>query len=428
MAAVRILLIGAVLAASLHAQPDPAAVLLRVRDRVLNTLDRLPRYLCTQTVDRSQYEPAGLKGAASCDDAGREPHAAPVLATADRLRLDVGVAQGTEAYSWVRENRFGDQSLFQIVKEGALSTGYFQGFLSLIFRQDHADFAFAGETTEGGRKLLEYTFTVPLNASHYIFRKDSHAYTTAYEGRLLADPETADLVSLSARTLDLPSEMGSCEVSTAMKYGRLRVNGADFLLPTETEMNIRDSNGIESHNRTVYTGCHEFLGESTIRFEPPPGEAPQGAAKAAGAAGLPGGLPFTVRLAQEIAVATAAAGDPVQGVLLGDLGKGREVFARKGEPVNFRIVRIRRFYNARRAGALVELYLRLENLGGRPVAARPYVRPVVPPRRGALAQRPVPLGPLPALEDNLWFTRFEKAGDDYVIKPGMPIEWMTSSR
>src|SRR5581483_376605 len=122
------------LAGGLRAQPDPAAVLLRVRDKVLNTVDRLPRYLCTQTVDRRQYEPSGIVGTTVCDDLDRfrDTRYVPVLTTADRLRLDVGVAQGSEAYSWVGENRFGDQSLFDIVKEGALSTGYFHGFLAII--------------------------------------------------------------------------------------------------------------------------------------------------------------------------------------------------------------------------------------------------------------------------------------------------------
>jgi hypothetical protein len=47
-----ILLAG--LAARLMAQPDPSELLLRVREKVMHTVDRLPRYLCTQTIDRSQ--------------------------------------------------------------------------------------------------------------------------------------------------------------------------------------------------------------------------------------------------------------------------------------------------------------------------------------------------------------------------------------
>ena len=53
----RQLLLLAALAAHLMAQPDPSELLLRVREKVLHTVDRLPRYMCTQTIDRAQYEP-----------------------------------------------------------------------------------------------------------------------------------------------------------------------------------------------------------------------------------------------------------------------------------------------------------------------------------------------------------------------------------
>jgi hypothetical protein len=443
----RKLLVWAMLASSLCAQTDPGALLLRVRDKVLNTVDRLPRYLCTQTVDRAQYEPSGIVGTTNCDDLdqSRGTRYVPVLTTADRLRLDVGVAQGNEAYSWVGEKRFGDQTLFEIVKQGAVSTGYFHGFLALVFRSDNADFSFAGEQTTGGRKLLQYQFLVPVEASHYIFRTGDKAYTTSYEGTLLADAETADLVELTARTRNLPPETGTCEVTTSMKYGRWRVNDTDFLLPTETNMRIRDVNALESLNRTVYTGCHEFLGESTLRFGPPAEDGTKAAAKspdAPGTALFPAGLPFTVHLTEAIAVATAAAGDPVKAVLATDLADGSKVLARRGTPVNLRIERIRRYYHARSGSSIgayepmarVELVLRLESLAGpagtRPIAARPY-RPLPPPlprRPGTLAQRPVNLGPLSALELNLWSTHFENAGDDYAIRSGLAMEWMTAAR
>ena len=66
--------------------------------------------------------------------------------------------------------------------------GSLKGFLELVFRSDNADFSYAGETTEGGRKLMEYHYRVPLEASHYVFRSDGSAATTAYEGIVLAQP------------------------------------------------------------------------------------------------------------------------------------------------------------------------------------------------------------------------------------------------
>jgi hypothetical protein len=50
-----------------HARPDPSDLLLRERNKLLNTVDRLPRYPCTQTVDRTQYEPSGLTFSKDCE-------------------------------------------------------------------------------------------------------------------------------------------------------------------------------------------------------------------------------------------------------------------------------------------------------------------------------------------------------------------------
>jgi len=39
----------------LQTQQDPKVVMAQVRERVLATVDRLPNYMCTQTIDRAQY-------------------------------------------------------------------------------------------------------------------------------------------------------------------------------------------------------------------------------------------------------------------------------------------------------------------------------------------------------------------------------------
>ena len=266
------LLLLAGLAARLMAQSDPSELLLRVRENVLRTVDRLPRYMCTQTIDRAQFEPDRVVFVKDCEELGlsRGTRWNLLRTTSDRLRLDVGVAARREIYSWVGENQFGDRSLFEIVNEGTLSTGSFQGFLELVFRSDNVGFSYAGENPEAGRSLMEYRYRVPLEASHYSFRASGQAYTTAYEGTILADPETAELVRMTVRTSHMPPETGACEAMTTMNYTRFRLNGSDFLLPSETLLHINNLDGVETENRTVSSGCHEFLGESTVKFEAPP--------------------------------------------------------------------------------------------------------------------------------------------------------------
>jgi hypothetical protein len=196
---------------------------------VLETVGRLPKYMCTQTIDRSQYEPPSGPAGHSCGPAtdvdallevslGVEKHKPLVLTTSDRLRLDVAISAGSEMYSWVGESRFEDRSLFQLVRNGALSTGSFASLPMVVFRDDQASFSYKGEITEAGRQLADFEFRVPVKSSHYIYSGAGAPVTTGYYGDILVDPKTADLIRLAVHTEALPPETGSCEASTTLDY------------------------------------------------------------------------------------------------------------------------------------------------------------------------------------------------------------------
>jgi hypothetical protein len=180
----------------LHAQPDPGDLLQRVTRKVLETVDRLPKYMCTQTIDRSQYNPTVGSAGRPCEPYARKQlH----LTTSDRLRLDVAVSAGREMYSWVGETHFDDRSLFELVRNGALSTGSFASFLMVVFRDDEASFSYKGEVAEAGRQLAEFEFSVPVQSSHYIFSGAGRRVTTGYFGSIFVDSQSADLVRLVVR-------------------------------------------------------------------------------------------------------------------------------------------------------------------------------------------------------------------------------------
>jgi hypothetical protein len=79
----------------MQAQQDPADLLRLVQSKIADTLDRIPRYMCTQTIDRAQYEPHVY--ARTCDTDPTQPSAH--LTTSDRLRLDVALTSTGEVYS-----------------------------------------------------------------------------------------------------------------------------------------------------------------------------------------------------------------------------------------------------------------------------------------------------------------------------------------
>lgn len=159
--------LGAVLslAASQSSQPDdPKTILLEVRKKVMSTTDRLPRFMCTETIDRSTFLPRENVEGRSFDDLvsrKRKQDSTRVRKyTSDRLRLDVAVSGDEEIYSWAGEDRFQDKSLADLVHGGATSTGAFASLLRSIFGGNAASFTFNGQFSDYGSALMEYGFRV----------------------------------------------------------------------------------------------------------------------------------------------------------------------------------------------------------------------------------------------------------------------------
>lgn len=324
-----------------HAQTDPSILLQRATQKVLDAVSRLPRYICTQTIDRSQFEPT-RRGSEKCEPAGQKRLR---LTTSDRLHLDVAVTAGHEMYSWVGESHFENRSVFELTPRGAMSTGAFAQFLESIFRDDSAQFTYEGETAQNGRRVSEFDFRVPASTSHYIFHGGEARVTTGYTGAVFLDPQTAELIRLTVETEGLPEETGSCDARTSLDYHQVALNGADFLLPSRVELHIANRDGVELENATTYSACREFLGESVLSFDQPENAA--GTVTRASAAEnnqLAETLPFTIET-MPVNASTAAAGDRIEAKLTAPMRDLQErIVAPQGAAVRGRIIEMRRFY------------------------------------------------------------------------------------
>ena len=126
------------------------------------------------------------------------------LASSDRLRLDVAVTRSrpaldSEMYSWAGEEHFGDRDLFEMVRDGAVSTGSFSSMLASVFGGEDATLSYNGDITSVGRLLSGFGFGVRLERSHYSYilgSGDRRNVTLDYGGTFLADPTNSDLVRL----------------------------------------------------------------------------------------------------------------------------------------------------------------------------------------------------------------------------------------
>jgi hypothetical protein len=418
--------LGFSIAMGVRAQTDPMDLLRRAQARIADSADRLPRYMCTQTIDRALSERDVNDRRSACDEGlKRRTH----LISTDRLRLDVGMSATAEIYAWVGERRFDDRDLLDMVHEGAISSGSFGAFLTTIFRTDDASFTYNGETTQDGRTVSEFGFRVPYEKSHYRYGQREHSAITGYDGTFLVDTKTAELVRLVVRTSRLPAETGACYASTTLDYGRVRLRGVDFLLPTASTLRIFHTDGGESENRAVFSGCHEFLGESTVRFDQPAdglaAESLHGAVPQAFS--IPAGLPFRVALAEGIDTATAAAGDPIKAKLITPIRDGSKVLVPIGAAVAGRIVRIRQF-SGREAALYLDIRLDTVEVAGVSIrlTANPDGGASFQKLKNETLQRRVELGTLHGLEDRSASFVFRNVHQPYLIGSGLASMWVTA--
>jgi hypothetical protein len=408
------------------AQENPVELLLSARAKIMDSLNRLPRYMCTQAVDRTMYELDVPERAGSGCDEGRRSRSKH-LVYSDRLRLDVAIASSGELYSWVGEHKFSDRDLPDIVQDGAISTGSFGGFLRGIFSDDGATFTYNGETSKQGGTVAEFGFHVPHGTSHYFFGRRADRVLTGYDGTFLVDSESGDLAQIDIRTSRLPPETGACYVATTLDYGRVRIKNMDFLLPAATRLQIVKTDGGEAENRSVFSSCHEFLGESTLKFDAPTVDAQRGRSDwKSQALVIPPGLPFLVALTQGIDTATAAVGDVLHAKLSTPIQDHASVLVPIGAPITARIVQVRHYYG-KPSKVLLEVRLETVDVGGvsMHLPAAPYFGPVFQRApKGTLRQR-VDLGILGTLQDHSASFEFRDVPRAYLIASGLESRWVT---
>jgi hypothetical protein len=325
------------------ADPDPQELFRKVRARVLDDVSHVPRYTCVQTVNRAQYRLQYAIQPGSCRTtiaARTEQLPSGFLIVRDRLRLDVAVVDGAETFSWAGARRFETSRVDDLVKSGATGSGEFVGYLNSVFGDDTDSISYLGQSM--------FAFNVPLEKSHYTFRTDGPDRITAYHGFFLVDPATAELKRLTVVADEFPAHEAACRIVDRMDYHRVKIGNGDFLLPEAATMDVLYKEGIESRNEISYSGCREYAGESTIRFDEDTGaaETPKTGAARPGAqsatqAQLPKGLHLRIGLTSPIRSETAAAGDAVTGVVLHEV-KDRTlgIVARENDVVHGRILQL----------------------------------------------------------------------------------------
>ena len=277
-------------------------VLDRISHRVSANVRNMPRYTCEETIERSWFDNN-------------------ILDRSDRIRLDVAVGDAGEMFTWHGDRNFRSGGIDELIQSGPISSGTFSSFLNNIFSPGKAQIKFHGEGS--------FTYAMPLDRSSFVVGTPSGKILSAYDGSFAADPVSGRLTKLQIHSDSLPRGSQMSSLDMRVSYFEAKLGESEVELPTTVTMDVADLDRGRTRSITTYKNCHQFLGESVIRFDDfsPEEEAAKKAAAVSFA--MPAGRTISIRLLTSLQPVTAWAGDPVEGLLLtnipGVVPKGAKV-------------------------------------------------------------------------------------------------------
>jgi hypothetical protein len=297
---------------------DASALLTRAREKVVNSIGKLPKYTCLETIERAYYGPALEKRsshlmterhpASACSGSG---NAHLPLDEKDRLRVEVAAAGMGEIHSWPGASGFDTRSFDQMIPFGPLSTGSFGTSLFAVFANAGAQTKFHTRKTDGSRDIFEYFFRVPLNASHFAIKGSRGWHITAFSGSFEINAASGELARLVYETDPLPPDTGMCEAKISTDYHFMRIGDGEYRIPQRSEFETSDIDGGQTDSVTEFSACHEYTAESRIRFDDQDMSAQSIKANPQRVVTLPPGLSLTLALVGAVDLGTAAAGDAI---------------------------------------------------------------------------------------------------------------------
>jgi hypothetical protein len=320
------LCISLLLIASCMAADDPKQLLSSIKQKVVEQISKTANYTCVETLDRAYYRDTGFELAIHGPAAIIKPTNELLH---DRLRLDVGVSEYKEIYSWHGSpTLFSSSEVADVVRTGPISSGQFIGYLRNIFLSPGIAFTYE---PSGDTDLYRFNYDVPPLVTRYQVYATGGGFVIApFRGSFTVHKSNLQLASLEVSPYNVPFNSSIQSASTEVKYQLTRLSGRDALIPASFVLQLEDESHIFTVSSGEFSGCHEYGAESTLRFDLPdtPEAAPAAAPIASPEPVLPPGLELHIALSSGIDDETSYTGDSVTGVLLDQVRAGPDIIPR----------------------------------------------------------------------------------------------------
>jgi hypothetical protein len=191
-----------------------------------------------------------------------------------------------------------------------------------------------------GRKTLRWDFEVARIRSGYLIRVGPREAIVGYHGSFWVDAETLDLIRLEVVPDNIPPELQLAAASDSMNYMSAKIGDSTFLLPQSSELRMTDSNNSDSVNRTSFSKCRQYTGESVLSFgDPADLDKPTQTIRQVD---IPSGLLLETATETPIDSTNTAVGDPVTAIVTRTMKKDGVELAPKGAVLHGRVTLLRR--------------------------------------------------------------------------------------
>lgn len=352
----------------LHAQtalPPDLDAISKIRTRMLFNLRHQPNYTCVETIERSSRSKSTAR-----------------FKIVDTLRLEVALVDGREMFAWPGSRKFDDFDITKMITSGAIGNGNFATHARALFETRSATFHYQGVVDFEDKKAIRFDYEVPQMLSGFRIRTANASAIVGYHGSFYASPETFDMERMNVMADEIPAELMLASTEDRIDYAIARIGEGDFLLPSESDLSMVNSNGSENHNHVKFTSCRQFSGESVVTFGEAPESKPEAAHTPTREFDVPQDLDIGLVLTRPIDLRKAAIGDPVPARVDHDVKKNGEVVIPKGALAAGRITRIEKydrytivgveFPEIEAPGMLARMKGRLDHTVGVLPVTRPY--------------------------------------------------------
>lgn len=224
------------------------------RDIALHYSSKLPDFICTEQVERTD-------------------RVTTTVQKADRLTIQLSYFGQKEKYKLVAMNGNPTKQPLESL-DGLITGGEFGSQLLGVFDPaSAAEFQWKASSNIRKHPAAVYTYRIARAHSHYMlgYRADTGKVVEApagYHGEVALDSETSKVLRLTAIADDIAKDSGIFQSSVEVEYDFMTVAGKSYLLPAHSDARMERSYR-QIANVVTFADYKKFEADSTIDFNPP---------------------------------------------------------------------------------------------------------------------------------------------------------------